>query len=110
MTPLSLPSALKKLFQASRAVERRNGVKKKDVKKIKKAAILLKNGYPPSESCGASRQSIYLDFLRKVLELKGHSMVVLCVIGLGLSAIAIAKESIQLDLLYEIQRYSGLDQ
>lgn len=36
-------------------------------------------------------------------------MVVLCAIGLGVSAIAIAKESIRLDLPYEIQNNPGLD-
>lgn len=106
---LSISSALEKLVQASRYVERRNGVKDKEKKKIKAAATLLRNGYPPQGSIGAGRKSTYLDFLRKVLQLNGPSMVVLCAIGLGLSTISIAKESIRLDLPYEIQNYSGLD-
>lgn len=106
---LSLSSALEKLVQASRYVERRNGVKEKERKKIKAAATLLRNGYPPQDSIGAGRQSTYLDFLRKVLQLNGPSMVVLCAIGLGLSTISIAKESIRLDLPYEIQNHSDLD-
>ncbi|KAJ5253230.1 hypothetical protein N7489_003640 [Penicillium chrysogenum] len=106
---LSLTSAIEQLIQASRDVERRNGVKEKERKRIKAAATLLRNGYPPQDSIGAGRQSTYLDFLRKVLQLNGPSMVVLCAIGLGLSTIAIAKESIRLDLPYEIQNNSGLD-
>ncbi|KAF4769310.1 hypothetical protein HAV15_008755 [Penicillium sp. str.  len=105
----SLTSAIEQLVQASRDVQRRNGVKEKERKRIKAAATLLRNGYPPQDSIGAGRQSTYLDFLRKVLQLNGPSMVVLCAIGLGLSAIAIAKESIRLDLPYEIQNHSGLD-
>ncbi|KAJ5971790.1 uncharacterized protein N7479_001708 [Penicillium vulpinum] len=106
---LSLTSAIEQLSQASRDIERRNGVKEKERKRIKAAATLLRNGYPPQDSIGAGRQSTYLDFLRKVLQLNGPSMVVLCAIGLGLSAIAIAKESIRLDLPYEIQNHSDLD-
>ncbi|KAK9847084.1 hypothetical protein MYU51_020485 [Penicillium brevicompactum] len=106
---LSLSGALEKLVQASRFVERRNGVKEKEKKKIKAAATLLRNGYPSQDSIGAGRQSTYLDFLRKVLQLNGPSMVVLCAIGLGLSTISIAKESIRLDLPYEIQKHSSLD-
>ncbi|KAI2740878.1 hypothetical protein DTO013E5_8357 [Penicillium roqueforti] len=106
---LSLSSALEKLVQASRYVERRNGVKEKERKRIKAAATLLRNGYPPQDSIGAGRQSTYLDFLRKVRQLNGPSMVVLCAIGLGLSTISIAKESIRLDLPYEIQNHSDLD-
>jgi hypothetical protein len=106
---LSLTSALEQLVQTSRDVERRNGVKEKEKKRILAAATLLRNGYPPQDSRGASRQSTYLDFLHKVLQLNGQSMVVLCAIGLGLSAIAIAKESIRLNLPYEIQNHPGLD-
>ncbi|KAJ5778390.1 hypothetical protein N7520_001636 [Penicillium odoratum] len=106
---LTLSSALAQLVQASRDVERRNDVKKTERKKIKAAATLLRNGYPPQDAVGAGRQSTYLTFLRKVLQLNGPSMVVLCAIGLGLSAIAIAKESIQINLPYEIQNHSGLD-
>ncbi|KAJ6109962.1 hypothetical protein N7486_002197 [Penicillium sp. IBT 16267x] len=106
---LSLSSALEQLVKASRDVERRNGVKKKERKKIEAAAALLRNGYPPPDAIGAGRQSIYLDFLRKVLQLNGPSMVVLYAIGLGLSTIAIAKDSILLDLPYEVQNHSSLD-
>ena len=106
---LSLDSALQRLVQASRDVERRNGAKETETKRVKSAATLLRNGYPPQDSIGASRQSTYLDFLRKVLQLNDLSMVVLCAIGLGQSAIAIAKESIRLHLPYEIQKHTGLD-
>jgi hypothetical protein len=50
---LSLTSAIEQLIQASRDVERRNGVKEKERKRIKAAAILLRNGYLPQDSIGA---------------------------------------------------------
>ncbi|KAJ5291519.1 hypothetical protein N7478_000770 [Penicillium angulare] len=107
--PLSLESALRQLVQTSRDVERRNGVTENDKKRLKAAVTLLKNGHPPKDAVGAGRQSIYLNFLRKVLQLNDQSTVVLCAIGLGLSTIAIAKESIRLDLPYELQNHTDLD-
>lgn len=52
---LSLASALERLIQASRDAERRNGVKEKERKKIKAAATLLRDGYPPQDFIGARR-------------------------------------------------------
>lgn len=109
MVPLSTKSALDKLIHASRAVQRRNGVKDAETKRIKEAVRLLREGYPPVDATGAKRQSIYLDFLRKVLEENGRPMVILCAVGLGLSAIAVAKESVRLDLPYEISEHASLD-
>lgn len=109
MVPLSTKSALDKLIHASRAVQRRNGVKNQEAKRIKEAVRLLREGYPPVDARGAARQSIYLDFLRKVLDVNGRPMVILCAVGLGLSAIAVSKESVRLDLPYEISEHASLD-
>ncbi|RHZ48209.1 hypothetical protein CDV55_100410 [Aspergillus turcosus] len=108
MAPLSIQSALERLSQASRAIQRRNGVQNKEAKRIRDAVALLRRGCPV-DSRGESRQKIYLEFLRKVLELSGRPMVVLCAVGLGLSVIAIAKDSVRLDLPYEIKDNSSLD-
>lgn len=108
MAPLSTQGALDRLSHASRAIQRRNGVKDKEAKRIRDAVALLQRGCPV-DSRGENRQKIYLEFLRKVLELSGRSMVVLCAVGLGLSVIAIAKDSVRLNLPYEIKDNTSLD-
>jgi hypothetical protein len=102
MAPLSLESAKTKLLHTSSAIQRRNGVRPSEVKRIKHAASLLREGSPPPDVVGAGRQTTYLHFLREVQKLSGNSMVVLCAAGLGLSAIAIAREKVLLDLPHEI--------
>ncbi|RHZ48754.1 uncharacterized protein CDV56_105271 [Aspergillus thermomutatus] len=99
MAPLSVESAMTKLLHTSRTIQRRNGVRPPEAKRIKHAASLLREGSPPPDAVGAGRQTTYLHFLQK---LSGNSMVVLCAVGLGLSAIAIAREDVLLDLPHEI--------
>lgn len=102
MAPLSVESAKTKLLHTSRTIQRRNGVRPSEAKRIKHAASLLREGSPPPDAVGAGRQTTYLHFLQKVQKLSGNSMVVLCAVGLGLSAIAIAREEVLLDLPHEI--------
>ncbi|OJD24957.1 hypothetical protein ACJ73_03669 [Blastomyces percursus] len=84
MAPLSIDSAISSLADASRTIQRRNGVKAHEAKRIEEAVDLLRNG-EPTDAKGAKRRRIYLEFLQKVLEVNGPSMVILCVVGLGLS-------------------------
>ncbi|EAS30004.3 uncharacterized protein CIMG_08750 [Coccidioides immitis RS] len=107
MAPLSIDGALSALADASRAIQRRKGVTDYQEKRIKEAVDLLRSG-KPSDTKGAKRRTTYLTFLERVMEENGPPMVILCVVGLGLSVIAIAKEDVLLDLPYVIKDRPGL--
>lgn len=112
MAPLTMESAMNLLHNTSEIIQRRNGVKSREAKRIVHAVSLLMSGYPPSDSTGAGRQSTYLDFLQEVRRLNprnSHSTIIVCVVGLGLSRIAILSSSVRLDLPFEIKKRNGFD-
>ncbi|EDN10991.1 hypothetical protein I7I51_00924 [Histoplasma capsulatum] len=108
MAPLSIDGAISSLADASRKIQRRNGVKIPEAKRIEEAVDLLRSR-EPTDAKGAKRRRIYLEFLQKVLQVNGASMVILCVVGLGLSVISIAKEDVRLNLPYVMKDVAGLD-
>lgn len=94
---LSIDAAMQKLHNAAKAVRQRKGVKPHVQRRVEEALILLANGSTP-EPMGARSESTYLNFLRSVHMDAGLSMVALCAIGLGKSAIGFLKDSIYLEL------------
>jgi len=100
---LTINAAMQKLNNTAKEVNRREGVKTHQQRRAEEALTLLANG-SASKPMGAKLESTYLSFLRKVHKVAGLSMVVLCAITLGKSAIGFLKESIRLDLPYEIQK------
>jgi hypothetical protein len=106
MAPLTLQGARAKLRDTSRDIQRRNGLKDAEGKRVREAVSLLQRGLPDSEAKVSKRQSRYRGFLQKVRSVNednGDSMVVLCAVALGVSAIAVARDTILLNLPFTMK-------
>lgn len=100
---LTFDAAMQKLSDTAKAVSQREGVKPHQQRRAEEALTLLANG-TAFKPMGVKSESTYLSFLQKVHKVAGLSMVVLCAIALGKSAIGFLRESIRLDLPFEIQK------
>ena len=106
---LSLDAVMNKLRDTAIAINRRGRAKPHEQRRIDEALTLLANRVTLKDM-GIRSQSTYLDFLQKVHEGAGLSMVGLRAVGLGKSAIGFLKERIRIDLPYEIQKvFASLD-
>ncbi|KAI2990986.1 unnamed protein product [Aspergillus niger] len=106
MAPLTLEDARAKLREASKDIQRRDGLKDSEAKRVREAVSLLQAGLPDSEVKVSKRQSRYRGFLQKVQGENpdnGDSMVVLCAVALGISVIAIARDTILLNLPFTMK-------
>lgn len=63
-----------------------------------KLAEEKREGPPPESSKGVKQRVVYLEFLQKIQKVLGPSMVVLCAVGLGLSAVAAMRDRVRVGL------------
>jgi hypothetical protein len=84
----SLDKAVDKLIDTSKVVQHRMGVKPAEEKRVNEAFELLAAGPPTTGLKGARQREVYLDFLRRIQKVLGLSMVILCAVGLGPSAVS----------------------
>ena len=103
--PLSINTALSKLFTEVETIKLREGVKPHQAKRIKKAFVLLEQFSEPSSLRTGERRDYYKRFLKRISDDCGAQLVVICVVGLGQSAIASMREPTRLRLQVEIKKY-----
>lgn len=100
---ISLDQAVDKLIDASKVVQHRMGVKPAEEKRVNDAFKLLAAGPPAAGSKGARQQEVYLNFLRRIQKVLGLSMVVLCAVGLGPSAVSGMRDRVRVDLPFKVK-------
>lgn len=91
-------NTIDKLIDTSTVIQLRMGVKLAEENRISEAFTLLVEGPPPESSKGAKQRVVYLEFLQRVQKVVGHSMVVLCAVGLGLSAVSAMRDRVRVGL------------
>ncbi|EDN06471.1 hypothetical protein I7I51_06852 [Histoplasma capsulatum] len=82
----AVKKALAKLVDGAKIVQLREKVKPPEAKRIREAVALLSGKPDSTDSQISKRQNIYLEFLESVHKM-GLSMVVLCAVSLGPSAV-----------------------
>jgi hypothetical protein len=104
--PVSAESAVKsavdKLIDASKVMQRRMGLKPVEQKRVNDAFTLLASRLP-ADSKGAKQRELYLDFLRRVRTVLGDPGVVLCAVGLGPAAVANMRDRVRVDLPFKMK-------
>jgi hypothetical protein len=103
-TSISIEEAMRKLNDASESVTLRGVFRTSESKRISHAISLAEGEALPLTSKANEREDSYRVFLTKVKEACGVSMVVLCVVGLGKSAIAGMRDSVRLRLPLSIKK------
>ena len=91
-------NTIDKLIDTSTVIQLRMGVKLAEENRISEAFTLLPEGPPPESSKGAKQRVVYLEFLQRVQKVVGHSMVVLCAVGLGPSAVSAMRDRVRVGL------------
>ena len=91
-------STIDKLIDTSTVIQLRMGVRSAEENRISEAFTLLAEGPPPESSKGAKQRVVYLEFLQRVQKVVGHSMVVLCAVGLGPSAVSAMRDRVRVGL------------
>ena len=91
---LAIPAAIAKLRDTAQVITRRGGLKKAQLKRVPEAFAGLTS---------SSVDNVYEGFLRKVYDVAGPQMVVLCAVGLGRTAIKGMKDRVRVDLPFEIK-------
>ncbi len=91
-------NTIDKLIDTSTVIQLRMGVKLAEENRISEAFTLLAEGPPPESSKGAKQRVVYLEFLQRVQKVVGHSMVVLCAVGLGPSAVSAMRDRVRVGL------------
>ncbi|KAE8310960.1 hypothetical protein BDV41DRAFT_543143 [Aspergillus transmontanensis] len=94
---VSVQDGLERLRIASQTIRLRKALHPGDEKRLGKDVSLYKNGILEEEKVGVERRKKYLNFLH---ELRAPpSIRVLCMVGLGLSVIAVTRDKILVALL-----------
>ena len=91
---LVVPAAIAKLRDTAQVITRRGGLRKSELKRVPEAFAALTS---------TSVDDVYEGFLRKVYDVAGPQMVVLCAVGLGRTAIKGMKDRVRVDLPFEIK-------
>ncbi|KAL4766957.1 hypothetical protein BDW60DRAFT_201164 [Aspergillus nidulans var. acristatus] len=100
--PLTVEDAIPRLHKSSVVISRRGGFNKNETKRVDDAKSMLERGKPAPGSISDNRRK-YWEVLQKVYELSGWPMVYLCAAALGFSVISNMRESVRIDLPYEIE-------
>lgn len=95
-TSLSIEEAIDKLIDASKVIQNRLNVKPAEDKRVNAALTLLAGRTDDDD--------VYVTFLRRVQQVMGLSIVVLCAAGLGPSKIRSLRDRVQVDLPHELKK------
>jgi hypothetical protein len=104
----SIDGALDKLLDTSQLIEQRGAFKGSEAKRVSDAFKFLTSHFALQDM--STRQRNYLNFLQKVQEFGGASMVALSAAGLGASAVYCMTDRNRVGLPYKIRdRIEDLD-
>jgi hypothetical protein len=93
---VSVEDGLQRLRIVLKATQQRKGLRPGDEKRLCRDITLFRYGIPNDQVEGIERQKKYIKFLE---ELRSHpSMLILSMVGLGLSVIAVTKDEILVHL------------
>jgi hypothetical protein len=105
----SIDDAISKLHTVSEAIGLRGGVKDTEDKRIRQAFKSLQGDIPQASVKTKERHASYQQFLMKVNELCGPSMVILCAAALGIVGVTGLRDPVKLRLpLYIRQNQEAL--
>ncbi|KAK3387757.1 hypothetical protein B0H63DRAFT_470858, partial [Podospora didyma] len=103
----TIESLVDKLINTSCTVNKRMGLKPAEAKRVKDAFALLAAGGPPPNLSAMLNKTYYVDFLQRVQTVLGPKGVVLCAVGLGVSAVTSMGDKLRVDLPHVLKRREG---
>ncbi|KAL8290964.1 hypothetical protein RB600_006439 [Gaeumannomyces tritici] len=98
----SISDMVDKLVEVSVVMKNRMGLKPAESDRVRGAFELLAAGMPPTDARGRANKLVYVEFLQRVQHLLGSEGVVLCAVGLGVSAVASMGDKRRVDLPHEL--------
>lgn len=104
---LRLSAAVEKLLDTSKLITLREGVRKSEARRVQDGLELIERPEIEATDRTSTRRMQYQRFLKKVKEVGGPQMVVLCTACLGQSSLALMRERDRLLLPAELKRHSS---
>lgn len=94
----SLDAVVDKLIDTSKVVKNRMKLRPAEEARVDDTFALLAKGRPNPGSTAVANKTHYLELLHRVEALFGSPGIVLCAVGLGVSAVGSLKDRIRVDL------------
>lgn len=94
----SIDAIIDKLIDTSKIIQNRMGLKPAEEIRVTEAFKLLAAGELPPDSKARANRKVYINLLKRIELVFGLNGVVLCAVGLGVSAVASMKDRIRVDI------------
>lgn len=102
--PATVEDYVNKLIDVSQMIRSRMGLKPAEKQRVVEAFDLLAAGEPPAGSKALANKRTYVGFLQRVQKVLGLNGVVLCAVGLGMSAVVSMGDRFRVDLPHMLQK------